>query len=49
MHRNQYDAAIEQYIIALAIKPDFTDVIVNLAVAYIYTDRLVAAEDFAAL
>lgn len=45
MHRNQYDAAIEQYIIALAIKPDFTDVIVNLAVAYIYTDRLVAAEE----
>ena len=45
MHRKQYDAAIEQYIIALAIKPDFADVIVNLAVAYIYTDRFEAAEE----
>ena len=45
MHRKQYDAAIGQYIIALAIKPDLADVIVNLAVAYIYTDRFEAAEE----
>ena len=45
MHRSEYEKAIEQYIIALCVKPDYADVIVNLAVAYIYTDRFEAAED----
>lgn len=45
MHRNEYGKAIEQYIIALCLKPDYADVIVNLAVAYIYTYSFEAAED----
>lgn len=45
MNNNEYGKAIEQYIIALCVQPDYTDAAVNLAVAYIYTDRFEDAED----